>query len=537
MNYWLHSIRVGWAIRLIFKEMRFADSKSSFMNSYSVKSHKFCSKNTRFVPVMMLLFLILVGCHDGKNQGSQSESQFSVRKDHRPNIILILTDDLGYADVGFNGSKDIKTPELDKLAKNGTIFSSAYVAHPFCGPSRAGLMTGVYPHTIGAQFNLLGNNPEHHGKGISLDKTFVSTILQDAGYYTAAVGKWHLGEAPEFHPNIRGFDDFYGFLGGGHSYFPKDYTARYQQQLAAGNQNIFNYLKPLEFNGEEVKDPDLYLTDELSIKAIDFIDKGSKSASPFFLYLAYNAPHVPLEAKQEDLKLFNHIEDDDRRTFAAMVYAVDRGVGQLANALKENHQFENTLIVFLSDNGGNTSKGGNNFPLKGRKGDTWEGGFRVPMFFHWPNGLPTNQKYAYPVSALDLYPTFANLTEAELPQQVELHGKNILNAVIDGKNAREGEPIFALRHREGYSDVGVRLDQWKATKTLQNEWQLIDVENDLSEVNNLSETYPEQLEKMVQQAAIWSKSHTEPQWFNPEVLKTFWKEKEMAKFADTFKVD
>ncbi len=257
-------------------------------------------------------------------------------KEERPNILFILCDDLGYSDVGFNGGKDVKTPSLDALAANGAMFTSAYVAHPFCGPSRAAIMTGRYPHLIGAQFNLPRTGMRgYHTKGVPTEEPFLSKILQDAGYYTGIVGKWHLGHATEFHPNNRGFDDFYGFLGGGHNYFPAQYQAAFGRELKKGTKakDVWNYLTPLEHNGKAVKETE-YLTDAFSREAIRFVNEAAKKDSPFFLYLAYNAPHSPLEAKEEDLAKFAHIEDKKRRTFAAMVYAVDRGVGQIVKTLK-----------------------------------------------------------------------------------------------------------------------------------------------------------------------------------------------------------
>lgn len=482
--------------------------------------------------ILILLFVtVLASCTGLKSQSVKANDT----KTSRPNIIIVMTDDMGYADVGFNGSKDIVTPELDKLANTGTIFTSAYVAHPFCGPSRAGLLTGRYPHEFGAQFNLPANSEESVGIGIPLSETFISQQLKAAGYYTGAIGKWHLGAVPGYEPNDRGFDDFYGFLGGGHNYFPDEYRAKYEQQLKAGNKNIWEYLVPLLNNGVEVQETE-YLTDALSHQAVRFVNEASKKEQPFFLYLAYNAPHTPLEAKKEDMLKFSAIKDKDRRTYAAMVYAVDRGVGELVKALKETNQYQNTLIVFLSDNGGRTDKGANNFPLKGVKGDTYEGGFRVPMFFHWPNHVPSGKHFEHPVSALDFYPTIASLANVTIPKTKQLDGKNIWNNIVKGENARKGEMIFAMRHRSGFSDVGVRLDEWKATKAYNGPWKLYNINKDISETQDLSKQYPDQLRKMVLGAQKWSQSHTEPLWFDPVSLKEVWKEKEMDKFYDTFKI-
>lgn len=464
-------------------------------------------------------------------------SGLSFAADERPNILVILADDLGYADVGFNGSPDIKTPNLDELAKQGVTMSSAYAAHAFCGPSRAGLLTGRYPHKFGSQFNL-PRNKDSGGLGVPLEETFMSKVLQDAGYYTGVVGKWHLGETQEFHPNNRGFDDFYGFLNGGHHYFPEDYEERYNSQRARGmDYTIFNYLRPLEHNGKEVKATQ-YLTDELSDQASNFIKKSSEDEDPFFLYLSYNAPHTPLEATKEDMAQFPNITDKKRKIYAGMVYALDRGVGEVVKTLKQTGQYENTLIVFFSDNGGKPPAGGNNAPLRGRKGDTLEGGFRVPMFFHWPEKIKSGREYKHVISALDLYPTFTKLANATLPPNKKLDGLNVMPAVLDNKNARPGQSIFAMRHRYGYSDVAIRKDDYKALLFGKDaKWELYDVQNDPAESKNLSKKYPVMLRELVEEGEVWSWQHAEPKWFHIHKEGFDWREKSMPRFHETFAID
>ncbi|MDW5288057.1 sulfatase-like hydrolase/transferase [Formosa sp. PL04] len=481
---------------------------------------------------MLRLTTALLVCLSVNCQAQKSKT----KGETKPNIIVILADDLGYSDVGFNGSKDILTPELDKLATAGTVFSSAYVAHPFCGPSRAGLLTGKYPHEFGSQFNLPANSEKTVGEGIPLNETFISKALQESGYFTGAIGKWHLGAVEAYHPNKRGFDEFYGFLGGGHNYFPEEYRAKYDQQAAAGNDNIWDYLTPLEHNGVKVKETE-YLTDAFSREASRFVTKAAKKDQPFFLYLAYNAPHTPLEAKPEDEKLFANIKDEKRRTYAAMVYAVDRGVGELIKTLKKTGTYENTLIIFLSDNGGRPDQGANNSPLKGRKGDTYEGGFRVPMFFHWPNHVPEGMQFDSPVTSLDFYPTFLGLANATVPEGKQLDGIDIWEDFVVDENPRKGEMIFAMRHRSGYSDVGVRQDEWKATKAYNQEWKLYNINEDISEEHDLSKENPEQLEEMVLGAQTWSKMHNEPRWFDPENLSEVWENDKMGEFLTTFDIN
>ena len=463
----------------------------------------------------------------------------ATKKEERPNILFILCDDLGYSDVGFNGGKDVKTPSLDALAANGTMFTSAYNVHPFCGPSRAGLMTGRYPHLIGAQFNLPRTGMRgYHTKGVPTEEMYISKTLQNTGYYTGAVGKWHLGHATEFHPNNRGFDDFYGFLGGGHNYFPAQYEKAYQKELEKGTpaKDVWNYLTPLEHNGKEVKETE-YLTDALSREAVRFVNDAAKKENPFFLYLAYNAPHSPLQAKKEDLAQFPDIKDKKRRTFAAMVYAVDRGVGNIVKALKANGEFENTLIVFLSDNGGKLKLGGTNYPLTAGKGSTHEGGYRTPMFFHYPKKIKKGNQYTYPISTLDFYPTFAYLAGAELPKDKVLDGKNFWNSLEKNKNSREGEMIYALRHREGYSDVGARKDDWKILQVGQKKWQLFNIEEDISEQNDLSAKHPERLKAMVEETKKWSAKHLQPLWFFNDKTDDEWKADGMPHFEKTFKIE
>ncbi|WP_077341837.1 sulfatase-like hydrolase/transferase [Pseudocolwellia agarivorans] len=455
----------------------------------------------------------------------------------RPNILFILADDLGYADVGFNGSPDIKTPNLDKLASNGTVFTSAYTAHPFCGPSRAGLLTGRYPHKFGSQFNL-PESDSSGGLGVPVEETYISDVLHNSGYFTGAIGKWHLGEMAEHHPNVRGFDEFYGFLNGGHQYFPEEFKASVKQWKAQGLEHaIPGYFRPLEHNGQDVDEKE-YITDGLSREAVTFIEKAAKKKDqPFFLYLAYNAPHSPMQAKEEDMAMFPEIKDKKRKTYAGMVYAVDRGVKKIVESLKATGQFENTLIVFTSDNGGKLKFGANNYPLTAGKGSVHEGGYRAPMFFHWPNQVPANKKYTYPVSALDFFPTFAGLANAEIPTSKQLDGKNIWSKFLANESARKGETIFAMRHRLGYSDVSARKDNWKVIRTANGKWQLFDVDKDMAEKHDLSAKHPNIVRELVTSLSTWSWTHADPKWFHIHKEGYEWREKSMPRFHETFSLD
>ncbi|MCB1225943.1 MAG: sulfatase-like hydrolase/transferase [Verrucomicrobiales bacterium] len=422
--------------------------------------------------------------------GSNGREIFSAQAD-KPNILFILADDLGYADVGFNGSKDITTPALDHLAENGMIFASGYVAHPVCGPSRTALMTGRLPHRFGAQDNIPPGHPEF---GITLSETFLSNVLRDSGYFTGMIGKWHLGSAPEYQPNQRGFDEFYGFLGSGHGYFVTRYELKFETEKKAGTAYSDSNAAPLLRNGVEVKENN-YLTDGFTREAVRFIDSAAKKEQPFFLYLAYNAPHAPMEARKEDLEKFSHIADRKRRVYAAMVYAVDRGVAKIVETLQTTGQFDNTLILFFSDNGGAIPTGASNAPLKAGKRDVYEGGVRVPMMMHWPAQVKAGQRFEHPVTSLEFYPTLARLAGASIPAGKLLDGKDIWADVMAGRNPHTDEMIFAMSHRHGYTDASGRRGKWKAVKAYQRPWMLYNLERDIGETHNVSQQHPDMLKK------------------------------------------
>jgi len=451
----------------------------------------------------------------------------------RPNILVIMADDLGYADVGFNGSTDIITPELDRLASNGTVFTSAYVVHPFCGPSRMGLFSGRYPHEYGGPFNLPNfSTGQYADQGIPVEETLISSVLQKAGYFTGIMGKWHMGQQSIHHPNNRGFDDFYGFLGGGHDYFgPYGYASDYRTYP--------------EHNG--VADTSLtmtnYITDVLTEYGVRFLNEAVVREQPFFLFMSYNAPHTPLEAKDEDRAVFPDIINYTRQTYAAMVYALDRGVGRLVDALEAHGELDNTLIIFLSDNGGRTDQGASNWPLRGRKGDVVEGGVRVPFLMHWPNVIPAGTTYDHPISAIDFYPTFARLAHAEIPAGKEIDGVDVWDAILSGTSGRVGHPIFTLRHNPGYGatgehSVGVRQDQWKAVRWTEFgapvTWRLFNIEEDIHEDNDLGALYPAILSNLVHEAKLWSDTHVQPLWFDDYDQEQLWNDRNLPLYDQVF---
>lgn len=402
----------------------------------------------------------------------------------RPNVLVILTDDQGYADAGFQGSKDIKTPYLDRLAAQGVRCTDGYVTFSVCSPSRAGLLTGRIPQRFGYERNPAPLREPH--VGLSTNETTMATYLQRAGYTTGVIGKWHLGLHEVFHPNVRGFDFFYGFTHGGHCYFPEEYAAR------RVNHPDSEYLTSLERNGEELEETG-YLTDILTREALSFI-RQSKS-KPFFLYLAYNAPHTPMEASEKYLKRFPNINDEGRRIYAAMLSAVDDGVGEVTALLDELGLAENTLIFFLSDNGGATRfNSANNRPLRGAKTTFFEGGLRVPFVVKWTGRLPAGVDYKLPVSSLDIAATAMALAGVEADPQRPLDGVNLL-PYLTGENA--GIPHDMLWWRwQDHEAWAVRRGDHKMMNWHMDAPGLYNVRTDRSEKNSLLERYPEQAEEL-----------------------------------------
>lgn len=257
----------------------------------------------------------------------------------RPNVIIILTDDQGYKDVGFNGSTEIPTPNIDRIAKNGVVFSNGYVSYGVCGPSRAGLMTGRYQDRFGFGRNPL-LAPNDITQGVPLEEEMISEALDNGGYNTLAIGKWHLGAHKDQRPLKQGFDEHFGFLSGGHRYFPEDWTLNNLSDIRSQGDG---YRTKLLHNGERIEEKE-YLTDALSREAVNFIKKDRNE--PFFIYLAYNAPHSPLQATEKYLKRFPNITERKRKIYAAMVSAVDDGVGNVLDALDEMGITDNTIVYF-----------------------------------------------------------------------------------------------------------------------------------------------------------------------------------------------
>jgi len=419
-----------------------------------------------------------------------------------PNLIIILTDDLGYADVGFNGCKDIPTPNIDRIAQNGARFTNGYVSYCVCGPSRAGLMTGRYQDRFGYSRNPLftPNDPQ---MGLPLSEETLADVLKKANYKSLAIGKWHLGAHESLHPLKRGFTDFYGFLGGGHQYFPENFTLN--DSYDAKNENDSYKIKLLR-NYQHVEEKE-YLTDALSREAVSYIEQNNDR--PFFIYLAYNAPHTPLQATEKYLNRFNHLKEGKRKTYAAMVSAVDDGVGLVLSKLEELKIMDNTIVVFLSDNGGpEDSNGSDNGMLRGQKGDLFDGGIRVPFAMQWPAKIKAGTVYDHPVISLDIFATVVAQTKTPVKTKNVLDGVNLIPYITGEKS---GEPHDYLFWRKfDAKDYAVRKGNQKMVIKNAGEKMLFDLGKDVSEQNDLGPESKKQTETLSKRLEKWESATVAP---------------------------
>ncbi len=412
----------------------------------------------------------------------------------RPNVVVIVADDLGYADLGVQGCRDVPTPHIDSLARWGIRCTNGYVSGPVCSPTRAGLMTGRYQQRFGHEFNTGPVQQAGEEVGLPLGERTMAEYLKAAGYATGCVGKWHLGYAPAFHPLKRGFDEFYGFLGGAHSYLDSG---------VGTNHPILRGTQPV--------DEREYLTDALGREAVDFVRRHKER--PFFLYLAFNAVHTPMHAVEKYRSRFPTIDDPQRQTFAAMLSAMDDAVGAVLAALRDAGVEENTLIFFLSDNGGptpvNTSR---NDPLRGRKGQVLEGGIRVPFLVQWKAQLPRGQVYEQPVVALDILPTALAAAAIAPPGDVPLDGVNLLPYL---RGQRDAPPHEALYWRSG-ARRAVRSGDWKLVREGGQQWQLFHLGRDIGEANDLAAEHPDVVRQLTALYQAWDKQLAEPRWGSPQ---------------------
>ncbi len=414
----------------------------------------------------------------------------------RPNILVIVGDDMGYADVGFHGCKDIPTPHLDALAASGVNFTNGYVTGPYCSPTRAGLLTGRQQNRFGHEFNPNG------ASGLPLTETTLPDHLKENGYVTGMVGKWHLGSLPAQIPQQRGFTDFFGFLGGAHSYFNAKAILR---------------------GTEQVKELD-YTTDAFGREAVSYIERNK--GKPWFLYLAFNAVHTPMDATKDRLEKFSQIKDTKRRTYAAMMSAMDDNVGRVLKALQDSGQAGNTIVTFISDNGGPTMagvtvNGSVNAPLRGSKRTTLEGGIRVPFVIAWPGHIQP-AVFEKPAVQLDLHATVLAAAGITPKPEWKLEGVDLL-PYLSGQN--KVAPHAALYWRFG-DQMAIRAGDWKLVRYDTNAdtnagrgkaqpvsaAKLYNLAQDIHEDKDLAAAMPDKVKELQALWNEWNKSNVKPLW-------------------------
>lgn len=418
-----------------------------------------------------------------------------------PNFILILADDLGYGDLSVTGSKQIQTPRIDALATNGVRFTNAYVSSSVCAPSRAGLLTGKHQASFGFRDNLAPAQPGHDPEfvGLPTNQPTLAKRLKALGYSTGLVGKWHLGELPKFSPLERGFDEFWGFLGGAHDYFRADATDN-----AMNVPILCNYKEPA---------PLTYLTDDQGNECVDFIRRHKDQS--FFLFASFGAPHSPMQAIEEDLKKFSHIEDRLRRTYCAMVHRLDQNVGKIMDEVRAQGIERETFVVFLSDNGGPSapgiSNGSINVPFRGSKTTMLEGGIRVPMIFTWPQSIPTDKVVESTVSSLDILPTFLAAAGAPILPSEKLTGINLL-PLLTGE--REHLPRESLMWTYTVGSA-IRTGNWKLIRLPDRLPLLYDLSADPGEKNDLALVHLDRTRSMLSELGRWDVHSPNPLFREP----------------------
>lgn len=430
----------------------------------------------------------------------------------RPNIILVVVDDLGAHDVGFMGSTYYETPHIDGLAAGGMVFTNAYAAAANCSPTRASIMTGKYPARLGItdwiRPSVWRNGSEDAdsyvsdpGKKLScphypllLDTTEVTLaeLMRSAGYTTMHIGKWHLG-GQGYLPEDQGFDyNFAGFEYGQ----PPSYYAPYTSDWAPGG---IPYIMP--------ETEDEYLTDREAIEAARFI-KTNKSG-PFFLNLWHYAVHTPIEPKKEYTDHFKHKENASQQKnprYAAMIKSVDEAMGKLMSTLEEEGLLDNTLVIFYSDNGGHNGYT-SNAPLRSGKGNPWEGGIREPMVMHWPDRIKPGSTFNPAVSSIDLLPTLCGIAGAEIPEELVLDGLDLFPAIAEEEEVERKDLFWHFPHYRGYEDVRpfsiVRSGDWKLIRFWEGSVELYNLASDPSENNNLSSENPAKLLELQSKMDQW----------------------------------
>lgn len=436
-----------------------------------------------------------------------------------PNVIFLLADDLGYGELSVHGNIHISTPNIDSIAAHGVRFTDAYVTAPVCSPSRAGLLSGRYQQRFGHEFNptAVRTDPNYDRLGLPTDQILLPRLMKDAGYVTGLVGKWHLGNAPHFWPQKRGFDQFFGFLGSQKPYAgggdietgPDGLGGEVNAQPGTGIRAPGGGGKPnLIYVGYKLVEEGEYLTDAFAREAVAFIDQHQRK--PFFLCVAFNAVHEPLQATQQYLDRVSGIDDPREHTYAAMRIALDDAVGRILGKLEETNLTARTLVIFVSDNGGLFRVDQRNFadntPLRAGKLFLHEGGTRVPFMMKWPGRIEAGSVYRTPVSSLDILPTAVSAARGTLPTDRPMDGVDLLPYL---SGAKTGTPHDYLAWRMGRNRA-LRKGDWKFLQYGDNPPKLFNLADDIGESRNLSGEYPEKLTELKQLYARWESEMVAP---------------------------
>lgn len=467
----------------------------------------------------------------------------------KPNIIVILADDLGYSDVSSYEGGRFATPNIDRIGRSGVRFTDGYATAPVCAPSRAGLMTGRYQERFGFEYN--GGPAQRdatQGLGLAVGEATLADLLKADGYHTGLIGKWHLGSQEQFYPTHRGFDEFVGFLPGETSYIDpsepgvhvaygplgdeaskRSATARSADpdaDLGGGRRakriaDTFRRgrLNQIVEGGDRriVHNEKEYLTDYFGGRAVDFIRRRSASGEPYFLYLAFNAPHSPHMATAKYYDRFAYIKDHQLRVYAAMIAALDDAVGGVLDAVDASGAASRTLIVFASDNGCAAYWPGlcPCAPLRGGKLSYYEGGIRVPFLMRWPGHIPAGLVYREPVSLLDVLPTSVAAAGAALPKDRTYDGVNLL-PYLTGEKRNAPHDMLAWRRLPLYA---IRQGDWKLWESANDrsgqygDYKLLfDLGKDLDETTDLSDRYPQKVTELESSLHEWAKMMADPAW-------------------------
>jgi arylsulfatase A-like enzyme len=474
--------------------------------------------------ILWILCLWALGGCASNTRGVLSDSTRAPRSEapQRPNVIVILADDLGYGDLTVQGNTHVSTPNIDSIAAHGVRFTNGYVAAPVCSPSRAGLLSGRYPQRFGHEFNPGGRpratNPIFERLGLPTDQVLLPQLMKDAGYATGMVGKWHLGYAPQFLPQARGFDEFFGFLTGAHAYLGAEDASDDGELPAAGEapraapRNRIRALltaagaNPI-YRGTEPVVENEYLTDAFGREAVDFIDRHQEK--PFFLYVAFNAVHAPLQAAQRYLDRVSGL-DDPRETYAAMTVALDDAVGRILTKLDDTKLTGRTVVVFLSDNGGvfrpNQRNYADNGPLHAGKLFVHEGGTRIPFMIQWPGHIEPGTVYRRPVSSMDILPTALAIARGTPPADRPMDGVDLL-PYLSGK--KKGAPHEFLAWRLGQNHA-LRKGDWKILQYGDNPAKLFNLKKDIGETKDLALASPKKLNELSRLYATWESEMIAP---------------------------